>query len=112
MKSVHKITRRSVLIRGVQFPAAGFVALTFGACGEKESGVLAEVCADPNVLSQGELSLRESLQYVEVYEDPDQVCGKCLFFSPTENPLCGNCQILNGPANRNGHCTSWNLRDV
>ncbi len=112
MKSIQKITRRSVLVRGVQFPAAGFIALTFGACDEKDSGTLAEVCADPNVLSQGELSLRESLQYVEGYEDPDQVCGKCTFFTPTENSLCGNCQILNGPANQNGHCTSWSLREA
>ena len=112
MKSTEKITRRTVLVRGVQFPAAGFVALAFGACGDRESGVPALVCADPNLLSKGELSLRESLQYVEVHEDPDQVCGKCAFFNPGENTSCGHCQILNGPANPNGHCTSWNLRDV
>ena len=112
MKIMQKITRRSVLVRSVQFPAAGFVALTFGACGERQSEVRGEVCADPTVLSQGELSLRESLQYVEIYEDTDQVCGKCLFFTTGENSFCGQCQIFSGPANPNGHCTSWSLRDV
>ena len=111
VKTIEKITRRSVLVRGVQVPAAGFVALTFGACGEKESGILAEVCADPDLLSKGELSLRESLQYVEVYEDPDQACGKCTYFNADENSSCGHCQIFNGPANPNGHCTSWSLRE-
>ena len=112
MKFTKNVTRRSVLVRGLQFPAAGFVALTFGACGEPESGDLAQVCADPDMLSQGELSLRESLQFVEAYEDANKVCGKCAFFTPTENSQCGHCQILNGPADQNGHCTSWSMREA
>lgn len=53
MKSIKKITRRSVLVRGLQVPAAGYVALTLGACGAKEPGGLAEVCADLNELTRG-----------------------------------------------------------
>ena len=110
MKSIRNMTRRCVLVRGMQVPAAGFVALTFGGCGGNESGGSAQGCADPDVLSRGELSLREAVQYVEVYDNPDEVCSKCSYFSRIDNSMCGNCQIFDGPANPNGHCTSWSMR--
>lgn len=112
MKSIKKITRRSVLVRGVQFPAAGFVALTLGACDVDPFDEASWVCADPDMLSQSELSLRRSVQYVEVYEDANQICDKCVFFTATGTSGCGDCQIVGGPVNRNGHCISWSMREA
>lgn len=111
MKYDNCLSRRTVLIRGMQLPAAGFVALAFGACDQNESAGTASSCVDADLLSQGELSLRKSLKYVENHENPNETCSQCAYFTAGQNSGCGNCQILNGPANSNGHCSSWSKRN-
>jgi hypothetical protein len=101
-----------MLVRSAQLSVAGVFPIAIAACGDKGSKVKSEACADLDMLSQGELSLRKSAQYVEISEDSSTICDNCSYFSAVENSSCGQCQIFNGPANRAGHCISWNLRQA
>lgn len=76
--------------------------VVMGGC-SRQPGI---VCNDPATLSSGEMSLRKSLNYREQSADVSQQCSGCAFFT-AETGNCGSCQILNGPANPEGHCDSW-----
>jgi hypothetical protein len=67
----------------------------------------ANVCANPDQLTEGELQLRASLAYTEASPDAAQLCRKCAFFEPQGDAPCGNCKILKGPVNRAGRCNSF-----
>lgn len=101
----HTVSRRKLLVRGASLPLAGLAVL-----GAARAAAAADtVCADPNKLDSGQLSIRESLNYVEQSKDPTKTCGGCGFLQePTAG--CGNCMIFNGPANVNGHCDSWGAK--
>ena len=96
-------TRRKLLARGAALPLAGLAV--FGVSRAAAAGA-APACADPNVLDSGQMSIRESLNYVEQSKDPMKVCDGCGFLKDVKGS-CGNCDIFNGPANVSGHCDSW-----
>ncbi|MGE0283868.1 MAG: hypothetical protein AB7E79_03620 [Rhodospirillaceae bacterium] len=96
--------RRKLLARAL--PLAGLAVL--GASRAVSAGQAA-ICADPNKLDSGQMSIRESLNYVETSKDPTKVCSGCGFFTEPQGN-CGNCMIFNGPANMNGHCDSWSMK--
>lgn len=112
MKSQKNITRRNVIVQGIQIPAGAFVALALGACSQEQDGVRTGTCANTGSLTSGELSLRESTQYVEASVDPKKICQACTYFSSIEGSNCGQCQIFSGPVNANGYCTSWNPKQA
>ena len=58
-------------------------------------------------LRGGEISLRNSLSYVELSPHEEMRCINCVFFSVSDTGGCGQCKILTGPANPHGHCVSW-----
>ncbi len=69
-------------------------------------------CNDVSGLRPEELQQREqmikTLQYVEHSPYPDKVCSNCNFWkAPPEGQQCGGCQLILGPINPNGYCTSW-----
>jgi hypothetical protein len=98
-------TRRKLLARGAALPLAGLAVL-----GVSRAASAAEaLCADPAKLDSGQMSIRESLNYVETSKDPTKVCGGCGFFTEPKGN-CGSCMIFNGPANMNGHCDSWSMK--
>lgn len=100
-------TRRRLLARGAAaLPLAGLAVI--GASRAALAGA-APACADPNVLDSGQMSIRESLNYVEQSKDPKQTCGVCGFLKDVKGN-CGSCDIFNGPANVNGHCDSWAIK--
>ncbi len=108
MKEKH-ITRRQLLVRGLQLPVGGALLIGLGGCGGSDSGSIASaaVCADPDAMTSGERALRASMNYTEKSTNPQQVCAGCAFFHAGEGQ-CGTCDMFTGgPANRDGRCDSW-----
>ncbi len=99
-------TRSKLLERGAALPLAGLAVL--GVSRAAVAGA-APACADPNVLDSGQMSIRESLNYVEQSKNPAQTCNVCGFLKDVKGN-CGNCDIFNGPANVNGYCDSWAMK--
>ena len=105
-----KLSRRTVLEQGVRLPIAGAAVFALSACGDDGPKVAA--CADPNVLSMAENSLRQSAHYVEKSPDAAKTCAVCSFFTAGEPPPCGKCEIFQGPVNAGGHCDSWAKKEA
>jgi hypothetical protein len=68
------------------------------------------LCIDPELLSRGEEQMRKTLQYVDASSVAEQQCNNCQFFSAPNAQGCGHCEILDGPAHKQGYCTSWAQR--
>lgn len=111
-----KISRRAVMLGGLQIPLGGALVVALAGCGTKGGGgstaAAATVCADPAAASEAELSTRKSLNYTEASPNPKQVCAGCSFFhAPAGGGDCGTCDMFSGrPANSHGHCDSWNAK--
>ncbi len=102
------VTRRAVLDRSLQLPAAGVALWALSACGEGEQKI---VCAGPNNLTFAENSLRQASHYVEEAPDPTKSCTQCSFFKPVDaGSICGPCEIFVGPVNARGHCDSFAVK--
>jgi hypothetical protein len=109
-----KLSRRAVLLRGLQIPVGGAVLFGLGACGGNAGGqgkAAASACVDPHSLTDAEQSTRNSLGYVEAASNPQQVCGGCAFFHVDAQGTCGKCDMLSGGiVNSQGHCNSWSAK--
>ncbi len=115
------ITRRNFLVRlsavtGLSVGAGAFLA----ACGGGDSGSAPEAevaaaaepvatgCTDVSGLTDAEVLLRTSLQYVDETPDADKTCEGCaLFVAPESGAGCGTCTLIKGPIAAAGYCTSW-----
>ncbi|HEY4368942.1 MAG TPA: high-potential iron-sulfur protein [Steroidobacteraceae bacterium] len=64
----------------------------------------AESCVDPS-----SEALRESLNYKAHTPDAAQPCHGCGFFT-ADKASCGNCTIMSGPVDADGHCDSWSAK--
>lgn len=65
-------------------------------------------CGDVSGLTDSEVQMRQTLQYVDVSPKPDQLCSNCqLYVEATGGASCGGCQIIKGPIAPGGYCTSW-----
>lgn len=100
----YKVSRRTVLIRGAQISLLGCGVLGMAGCGNNGSD---SVCADFDLLDDGEISMRKSLGYTEHSENIEQQCGNCTYYTSAAAGSCGNCSIFNGLANAAGRCDSW-----
>jgi hypothetical protein len=70
----------------------------------------ADPCTDVSGLSEMDLTMRnETLKYVAVSPEPDKKCDNCKFWQPSEEAgaACGGCQLIKGPIDPKGYCTSW-----
>jgi hypothetical protein len=106
-----KISRRTILKRGLQIPLGGSVLFGLAACGNDSDSSSAMVCADPNMMTSAEESVRRTLKYTELSPDPSKVCTCCAFFhAPAQVGGCGTCEMFAGkPVNPGGHCDSWSV---
>ena len=106
-----KISRRTILKRGLQIPLGGSVLFGLAACGNDSDSSTAMVCADPNMMTSAEESVRRTLKYTELSPDPSKVCTGCAFFHvPAQVGGCGTCEMFAGkPVNPGGHCDSWSV---
>jgi hypothetical protein len=112
-----KISRRVILVTGLQAPIAGALLFGLGGCsgGASSGGTAANkaggtVCADLSAMSDGDQSTRKAMNYTESGPNPNQVCGGCSFFH-AGGGACGTCDMFSGgPVNSHGHCDSWNAK--
>lgn len=104
----NKLTRRKFVLRSMQFPIGGALALGLQSCGgESETAATQTVCADPEAMSSSEASMRSSLGYSPNSPDPAQSCAGCAYFNGG-SPDCGACDLLGGgQVNASGRCNSW-----
>lgn len=110
------LSRRTAVKLGVQVPLAAAAAGVLASCGE--GGESVALCADPNVLSFSENSIRQANKYVESSPHADMNCLNCAFFTPEEHGAegevanCGDCSIFEGLASKDGYCESWSTKDT
>lgn len=93
-------TRRSLLRLALAAPLAGYAVAASAADA---------VCVDPEALPSSQKSMRASLGFKMVSEDPKRLCGGCAFYTAASGN-CGKCALLNGPAPAEGRCDSWAAR--
>jgi hypothetical protein len=116
MKTDKPMSRRSAVKLGLQVPLSAAAVGVLTACGEGEEQVA--LCADPNVLSFSENSIRQANNYTEASAEADKNCSNCAFFTPGEAgpdgeiPYCGDCSIFEGLASKTGYCDSWSTKDT
>lgn len=103
------ISRRTLLLRSLQFPIGGGVLLGLSACGSDSGN--SKVCANESAMTAAEKSLRRTLQYTETSPDPAKTCAECEFFKAAADAGgCGACEMFGGKqANSGGYCVSWSV---
>lgn len=85
---------------GTAAPAAGTMAA--------DTTAAADPCTDTSGLTQAELTIRTNLKYTGRSPFPDKHCALCqLFVAPASGVACGTCQVVKGPINPKGYCTSF-----
>jgi len=119
-----EITRRSFLTR--LSVAGGLVvgsSALLSACGggdktpaaeeapaaeEPAAEAAAEGCTDVSGLTESEVQMRNSLQYVDTSTTDGKTCANCALYIPAEEgAACGGCNLIKGPINPDGYCMSW-----
>ncbi|MDP5053399.1 MAG: high-potential iron-sulfur protein [Congregibacter sp.] len=102
-----RLSRRTLLLRGLQIPLSAGALLALSACEGDAETVAGTVCADPADMTSAEASVRRTLSYTELASDTSKVCAGCEFFSAGAGD-CGSCVMFDGkPVNPRGHCNSW-----
>jgi hypothetical protein len=72
----------------------------------------ADPCSDLTGLAPADIQMRETLKYVAKSTEPGKNCANCKFWQvPAAGAVCGGCQLIKGPINPEGHCTSWFTRE-
>jgi hypothetical protein len=112
-----KITRKSFLKNVSVLGVTAFGASTLiTACGggsdseapaPEATTTPADPCGDVSGLSESDLNMRRTLQYVPETPNPAQRCDNCQLWIEPENGVCGGCTLFRGPVNPAGWCASW-----
>lgn len=121
--STNDLSRRDFLLRVSAFGALAVGSGTvLAACGGGEEpaaeagaetgagggDMAAAQCDDVTGLTEQEISMRETLQYVSNSPYEDKLCSNCqLYIEAEAGAQCGGCQIIAGPIAPEGYCTSW-----
>jgi len=75
---------------------------------ETETAAADDRCTDDSALTESELAMKKSLKYTTHSTEPGKMCDNCKFWTPPpEGEYCGTCQLIKGPINPKGYCTSW-----
>ncbi|MEJ2617574.1 MAG: hypothetical protein P8Z35_21650 [Ignavibacteriaceae bacterium] len=112
---MQKINRKKFFKHAAALSFTGFGAVTFLAgCGKKkeeEPGEAKEAsgpCSDLSGLTASEKETRDLYRYVSHSPHENKKCHLCNYFTPPANGArCGSCQVVKGPINPEGYCTSW-----
>ena len=110
-----KINRKNFIKGAAALGFTGVGALTFlSGCGNEKKGPGSaeeknnEPCSDLSGLSDAEKETRELYRYVADSPHEDKKCHICNYFiPPAAQAKCGTCQIVKGPINPDGYCTSF-----
>lgn len=101
------MNRRRFLAHGLNAPLVAGAAWLLAGCNKQTQQGAA--CVDDAALTSSERSLRASLQYTDVTNDPSRRCDGCAFFK-SDSASCGHCEMLSGIVSASGHCTSWSAK--
>ncbi len=110
---MEKIDRKKFFKHAAALSFTGLGAITFLAgCGKKnEPGSAKQAsgpCSDLSGLTESEKQTRDLYRYVANSPHEDKKCHLCNYFIPPKGEAkCGTCQVVKGPINPNGYCTSW-----
>lgn len=117
-----KLNRRDFVLKALAVGAAlPVTAGILAGCGGGETKPAAEStaaapapapaatgCTDTSSLAPADKAMRESLKYADKSANPEQICGGCqLFVAAAAGQTCGSCNLVKGPINKEGYCTSW-----
>jgi hypothetical protein len=70
--------------------------------------IVAAECEGYDALTEQDLQMRETLQYVDESPNPEELCSNCRFYNePPAGEACGGCQLFKGPVAPDGWCSSW-----
>ncbi|MBL7977125.1 MAG: high-potential iron-sulfur protein [Bacteroidetes Order II. Incertae sedis bacterium] len=103
-----KLNRRDFLFKAAMVGAvAPALAGTLAACGGG-GDTAAAGCNDTTGLAPADITMRQTLKYVDVTTDPTKACDGCqLYIAATGGAACGKCSVVKGPIAPKGYCTSW-----
>lgn len=113
---MQKINRKNFIKSAAALSLTGIGAITFlSSCGNEKKGPASETsesssdpCTDLSGLSDSEKETRELYRYVAESPHEDKKCHLCNYFIPPAGEAkCGKCQIVKGPINPDGYCTSF-----
>lgn len=111
MSKDNSISRKAFLGKLSMLGLAGAGAGVFlKGCGNGEEAgeAAADPCADLSGLSESDIQLRETLQYVAETPNPGERCDNCEYWIEDQHgPQCGGCTLFAGPVHPGGHCVSW-----
>lgn len=80
---------------------SGSVVLLLNAC--KKDGPSS--CTNVAGLSQADIGLRTTLEYVDRSPVAAQTCDVCVQWIPApSSDACGGCKVMKGPVHPKGHC--------
>jgi hypothetical protein len=100
MVQANGATRRGLLMLAIAAPAAAYAA----------TAAAQAACVDLDALPSSQKSMRNSLGFRMVSEDPKRHCSGCAFFIAAAAG-CGKCGLLSGgPVPGDGRCDSWAAR--
>lgn len=107
MSKDNHLSRKAFITKVSMLGLAG-AGVFLKACGGGEETPAADPCGDLSGLSQSDIQLRETLQYVAETPNPEQRCDNCEFWVDEQHgPQCGGCTLFAGPVNPAGWCASW-----
>jgi hypothetical protein len=72
-----------------------------------DADVIAAECPGYNDLSDGDLAVRRTLNYVDQTPNPGEYCHNCQFKTDEQFGDCIGCQLFPGPVAPEGWCSSW-----
>ena len=111
---------RSQFIQRLSMLGLGAVGLggVLSGCGsdnETQSGAETQAktaapdpCADLAGLTEADLNIRKTFEYVAETPIPEKLCDNCQFWTvPAAGSPCGGCQIIKGPIHYKGYCKQW-----
>ncbi len=110
MSEQNNISRKAFLGKISMLGLAGAGAGVFlKGCGNGNGEEVADdPCADLSGLSESDIELRETLEYVAETPNPDERCDNCEYWVDDQHgPECGGCTLFAGPVHPGGWCNSW-----
>lgn len=78
---------------------------------EMKETAMEDPCNDVTGLTDVEINVRKTFEYVGSSPNPEQLCDNCQFWVvPETGATCGGCQIMKGPFNPKGWCKQWTAK--
>ncbi len=110
MSKDNSISRKAFLgkISMLGFAGAGAGVFLKGCGNGNGEEAAADPCGDLSGLSESDIQLRETLNYVAETPNPDERCDNCEYWVDDQHgPECGGCTLFAGPVHPAGWCSSW-----